>query len=471
MAVSYGAVLGTASAQRSALWQWAISVLALLMPSLLNGAPLVHRDTRAYFIGGHTAVQKALMLSHLVSGDTGGDALAETIRKARGVRSVFYSLFVYLPAASVSLWLVVILQAVIMTGLLRLTFRLWIPDRNGTAVVFVILLSMLTTVSCATSVVMPDIFTGMMALSIITMLVFWPVLSTVAAGGLFVVITVALVMHITNIPIGIGLIVAGMILCRPRGVRRPAYAACAAAVLLAVVGQLAVSIVGFRQVSLAPQAPPFLLARSLHDGPGRLYLQARCPTAGYEMCKHLDKLDVKPEVFLWDKTDGVYSSVPPDEQAALRAEATPIVIAAALAYPEMQARAMLWNAFTQLITFGYYEYCIPSRATYDAHNMTLQIPAEAPWQRPLSYFGAVLVCLSTVLIIARWRTLPRPERQFFLLVASTAMFEALVGALSEPAARYEARVIWLVPMTAMLIVLRELLLRRNLTFAAAQWRS
>jgi hypothetical protein len=55
------------------------------------------------------------------------------------------------------------------------------------------------------------------------------------------------------------------------------------------------SIVTFRRRALTPNQPPFLLARSIEDGPGKLHL------------------------LIWH-TNGVYSVVSLDEAARLRAE-------------------------------------------------------------------------------------------------------------------------------------------------------
>jgi hypothetical protein len=448
---------------------WAASIFCLLVPAIINGSPLLYPDTRAYFIGGRTAVEKALSVVSPASG--GGGGLAETLQRARGVRSAFYSLFVYIPTISVSLWMVIVLQALILTAMLRFIFRLWNPDRGVMpATIFMVLLSAFSTTAWATSVVMPDIFTAIMALAIATLLTFWLHLSRLAVWLLFVAIAFALVMHISNLPIGLGLAIVGLFVCKPVSLRRPAFMLCGLAGLLAVVAMLAVSIVGFKRVSLAPQAPPFLLARSLSDGPGRLYLQAHCPDVGFVMCQHLDKLNLQPEIFLWDKTDGVYSVVDTAEQAALRAEGNRIFVAAALEYPQLQTLAMISNALVQLTSFGFYEYSIPSHAVYSNDDMTLYISDQAPWQGALSIFNVFIVGVSLLVVVVRWGTLLIRERQFVLMVLATVLLEAAMGAISEPAPRYEARVMWLVPMVALLIAIRDVLMRHDLRLVSIQWR-
>jgi hypothetical protein len=214
---------------------------------------------------------------------------------------------------------------------------------------------------------------------------------------------------------------------------------------------LAVGVVGFKEWTLAPQSPPFLTARSIEDGPGRLYLAENCPRIGVLMCQHLDKLDQTTAKFIWDP-DGVYSAVSPRERAEMRAEDKRIYVAAALAHPWMQAEAMGRNALAQLVTFGVQEYLIPSWSEHTADSMTLHLPEhEGGWATPVSWAEYLVVIGAAGAIVAVWGRLGRRQRQFALLVLATVVLEAAAGAVSEPVPRYEARVIWLVPLTAVLV--------------------
>lgn len=425
-------------------------IASLCLPALINRAPLVYPDTRSYFIGGRAAIEKvAALFAHHAGG---GASIETTVQKARGVRSAFYALFTYIPAVSVSLWLVIVLQAVIVASVLRLLFRLAVPTRERwQATAFIVALALLTTVSWATCNVMPDIFTSVMALCIAVTMLYSPKLGrrgwfwlTLAIGG-------SMVMHVTNLPIALGLlVVGGVIIRRVVWQDRSRVMVVIGAIVGGVAAMLVVGVVGFHQWTIAPQSPPFLLARSLQDGPGRLYLLQHCPQIGLDMCKHLDKLDLTTAKFIWDD-DGVYSAVSPEEEARLRTEDKRIYIAAALEHPWMQVKAMASNALLQLITFGIHEYYIPSWAAYTTSDMTLHIPDQAPWQTDISVVEYCIVFGSLGFIVASWRRLPQPLRQLAVMMIGTVLLEALAGAISEPVPRYEARVVWLIPMTALLI--------------------
>ena len=172
------------------------------------------------------------------------------------------------------------------------------------------------------------------------------------------------------------------------------------------------------------------------------------------MCNHLDQLDDNTEKFIWDP-DGVYSAASPEEAMQLRAEDKKIYIAAALEHPLLQVQAMATNALTQLIKFGVEGYGIPSRADYTQDDMTLQLPPQAPWQTAVSTVHYIVVFVSLAFLVSVWRRASRPERQFIVLIVATILLEAMAGAFSEPVPRYEARVMWLIPMTAMLLWLRH----------------
>jgi hypothetical protein len=145
--------------------------------------------------------------------------------------------------------------------------------------------------------------------------------------------------------------------------------------------------------------------------------------------------------------------VSPEEEAQIRAEDKRIYIAAALDHPWLQAKSMARNAFGQLILFSIHEYLIPSRVDYTATDMTLHMPEQAPWQTYVSIGEYLVVIGSLGFICVMWRRdkLSQPVKQLTVMVIATVVIEALVGAISEPAPRYEARVIWLIPMAAGLI--------------------
>jgi hypothetical protein len=439
----------------------------LCWPTLINrGAVIVFPDTRSYYVAGRAALTKAIGLferSHAAAGGS-ADALDAAIQKARAVRSVFYSLATYIAGDVLSLWLAVGIQAVIVALTLELTFDMVLPGRpRWHATLFIISLALLTTVSWVVSNAMPDVFTPVAILCAILAVLFWDRLSPARRVALFVAIAGSSVMHLSNPPSVFAVLGVGALLHITRVWReRTRYLVVGAAVVVALGTTLAVSVVGFKQWTLSPNAPPFLLARSLDDGPGKLYLREHCPQIGLDMCKHLDRLDVGDNDFIWHE-NGVYSSVPLDEAAILRSEDKRIYVAAALEHPWMQLRAIIVNSLGQLGLFTLDEYMIPSYGyANDADQpdrFTMYIrPTEAFWETALAVPEYLIVIAGFVFPAYLWSRgrLAAIDRSFFILVLTGVLANALVcGGFSIPAPRYEARVIWLLPMTALLFAYRS----------------
>jgi hypothetical protein len=441
-----------------------IETASLCWPTLINqGAVLVFPDTRTYYVAGRAALTKGLALLHPhATGDAGGDTLETAIQKARAVRSVFYSLFTYISGDVLSLWLAVGIQAVLLAWTLRFTFDLMCPQRpRWHATGFILTLAFLTTASWVVSSAMPDVFTPIAVLCATIIILFWNRLGATRRLALFALLVAGLVMHLTNPPVILALLMVGALLRLNQLWRdRAGYASVGAAVVIALAATLVASVIGFKQWTLTPNAPPFLLARSLDDGPGKLYLQAHCPQIGLDMCKHLDRLDVGDEDFIWHQ-NGVYSAVPLDEAAVLRTEDKRIYIAAALEHPWMQLRAILTNSLRQLGFFTLWEYFIPSFAYADPTNppdmLTMYIrPTEPAWEMYLAIPEYLIVIASFMYGCYRWsRGLLRAvDRSFCALVLTAVIANAIVCSFSNPSPRYEARVIWLIPMTALLFAYR-----------------
>ncbi len=423
-------------------------------------------DTRSYYVAGRAALSKALapFAGHMLprASGNGNDALDAAIRNARAVRSVFYSLYTYI-TGSETLWIAIGIAALVVASVLKLVFDLLCPDHPRWHVIgFIALVALLTPISWVVSVVMPDAFTSVTILCVIITLLFWNRLSRTIRIALFFTTVGSAVMHLTNAPTAFAVIVVGALLHRRGLWRERARFLIAGAAIVAALGiTLMVSVVGFKQWTLTPNAPPFLLARSIDDGPGKLYLLQHCPQIGLDMCKHLDRLDVGDDDFIWHD-NGVYSTVPLDEAALLRAEDKRIYVAAALEHPWLQLRAIIENSAQQLGLFTLREYMIPSygyankAAPPDMFTMYIR-PMEPLWQVLLGIpeYLIVLAGLGYTALLWHRGLLRSVDRAFCVLVLTAVVANATVCAFSIPAPRYEARVIWLIPMTAIALAFRQ----------------
>jgi hypothetical protein len=439
-----------------------VEIAALCWPTLLNHAePMIFPDTRSYYVAGRATILKAIEMLHRPAAVAGNAGLDHAIQQARAVRSVFYSVITYLSAATLSPWLAIAVQASIVIFSLRLTLQVFFPEwpaRRRT--LFILALALATSISWVVSTAMPDVFTPVAILVTLIVILFWGRLDLARRWTSIIVIASSALMHLTTPLIIIGLLaIAALLRLRRLRVEWRQFTLVVCAVGFALVATLAVSVIGFKQWTLAPNQPPFLLARSIDDGPGKLYLLEHCPQIGLDMCHHLDRLDVGSDDFIWHD-NGVYSTVPLDEAAQLRAEDKRIFIAAAWEHPWLQIIASGKNVLSQLVNFDLSEFFIPSYgyvAGYESPDMTMYIrPTQPGWQKLLAFPEYCVVLVALFYAARAWAggALPREEHDFLILILAAVVLDAMVtGVFSIPSPRYEARVIWLIPMTAMLTYL------------------
>ena len=294
-----------------------VGILLLCMPAFLNQSAILFTDSQSYYVGGHMVIDRAVtVIDHLLHPATG--PIGAPVVHAKAVRSIYYSLLSYLLADTASLWAISVVQAALTVWVIAVTINTFQPTRRLLPILVALML--LSTLPWTVSMFMPDIFTPLTILAIACLAFAWPDLSRNMRLALLVMLSSSIVMHFTNVPIAVGLAVVAVLMWP---VKRWAPAgAIAAAIAISVAALVFVSVVGFGKWTIAPQNPPFVLARSIADGPSKLYLRERCPQINLVMCHHLDGLDSSADDFIWS---GVFAQASPEEQDAIRAESRPIV--------------------------------------------------------------------------------------------------------------------------------------------------
>jgi hypothetical protein len=431
-----------------------LAVFLFCIPGLLNGSPLMYPDTRSYFMGGRAAVDKVhAVVIHLLHLNALVDSPDALVQQARGVRSAYYSLFTYLLTIGGSVWAVIVVQAILCTWVIWMIHRTFlradeVPVRMPKVLVA---MTLLTSLPWTVSFMMPDIFTPLLVLTLGCVLIQWSVLHPGQRLALLLMAGLSIVMHITNLPMALGLTLLIVILqWRQFRARLAAYVAISGVMAGATVAMLIVGLVGFHEWSIQPQSPPFLTARSLDDGPGKLYLREHCPQLNFVLCRYLDRLDVGADDFIWH-ANGVYSAVSPEDQAQMRREDKRLYFLAAAEHPLMQISAIAQDTVDQLLSFTLHDSRVPSFAQFKDGDMKLTVPESfPPWLVALSvidYIAVVAACLILRFLWVFGRLTP-PAKTLILVVSVAVVLNAFAGAMSMPAPRYEARIIWLLPLMA-----------------------
>jgi hypothetical protein len=423
--------------------------LALVWPAFVNGYPLLFSDTGAF------------------------------LHQTLGPLVIWDKPHVYGPLLHLFHWRVTLWGPVLAQGAM-LSWLLWLAQRavRGAATPGLHLLlcagaALLTTAPFTVALLMPDVFAPAVLLALLLLGFAREALGRAEALGLGAIAAIGIAAHLSHLPMALAAVVlVGLLARRGAPVLRVAAPLAAAVAIL-----LATNLWGHGRAALSPHGATFLLARLQDDGPAAAVIRARCPDSGWYLCAFADRLPMDSDAFLWDPDSPVNRA--PDGSARflggalLSAEAGVIVGETLRTYPLEVARAMAGNALRQLVKAGAGDTLVadhlaaavrpriaegfPARelAAYDA---ALQprgaLPAAmAPFLWP---HGPVLVLGAVLALLGWWRAARDGElRRLGLVVGVLVGVSAnavATGALSKPHLRYEARILWLMPVVAVLLL-------------------
>jgi hypothetical protein len=423
----------------------------LVWPAFLNGYPLLFVDSAAYF-------------RHLLDGAAPWDKTAA------------YGPFLALFDQGITLWGPLGAQGLILSVLLWLTQHLALGRVTSRGHLLLATgLAALTAQPWFSATLMPDFFTPVVVLCLYVLGFGEARLGRWTLAGVALLGTLAIAVHLSHLPTACALVLLVGLLRRQWGpLLRTALPIAAALVLL-----LGANWHAFGRPTLSAHGAVFLLARLQDDGPAVATLRDRCPqmpaAARWHLCGFLDRLPMDSDLFLWTPESPVNRN--PDGthrltgNERLAPEAGAIVGATLRAYPLQVAQAMAGNTLTQLFRAwvgdthdaadlgAFPEDILPRgfpprelRAFLDGAQWRGDLEAlAAPFLRP----HAPVLVLSAVLALAGWwRLAAGGDRQrlgFVLCVLVALAGNAFAtGALSKPHARYQARIVWLLPMAAAL---------------------
>ena len=439
-----------------------LAALLLSWPLLAFGRPAYIQDSAAYYKGGRAAVSFALAKIDRPEQIATGAPSAESphvdaAREASGVRSITYSVAAYiLSPPRATMVLLALMQALAAGAIMVAALGAFggLSGRRTTATL--ILLSGASTVAVTSFLVVPDIFAGLLIASMILLAAAQSRLSTGVRLMCAAIAAFAMTAHPSHIPLaggmtmlGLGYVAMGRYFSSPPP--RWTWAWVVAPLLIGGLTILALNRVAFGETSLTSKQYPFLLARSVNDGPGRWYLEKNCPELRYTICTLYPHGLPKGGAleFLWGK-DGIVERATPAQMDQIRAEERDIVVAAAREYAGYEARKLSFNIARQLVTFQPYPF--EHRLVLDETGTPQLAPAPQTDQALLRIIG-LLTAISAVLGTAwlgwtffKERGLRPVIALVFLGILGNAATCAILSAVSH---RYQARVVWLLPLFAL----------------------
>jgi hypothetical protein len=423
-------------------------------PALLSGSPLWLPDSVVYFRSGWQLWNLSWRSIRFLAGQP---------------RSAVYSFGIYPLHHSALAWPVVAFGALLTAWTVWLVLRSF--DLRRPVVVYlglVIVLCSLTTVSWYVCLLTPDILGASLFLCLYLLLFARETLRRWELVAVSVVVVWTTTAHPTFPVLATGLLcflaVLGLLGWGPMRHRWIVLGQAATLLVFGMLMQVVANQRIFGNASLFGDNTPRIMARFLADGPAQEYLHGHCGQLHWTICQWADKPMDNEEDFLW-ATDGVYQSATPAQRLDLKQEEMPLVLATLRTYPRQQAKRS-WNNFVcELTDFG---------AVYIIDNpwMLNNLDSVVPGARerylhakpildglPLSGLGRIYgdglpASAAVIAFLLPWVWRRRQYRLLGLtamtgfLVLTNAM---LTGVLSAQSPRYGARIVWLLPMLAVLM--------------------
>ncbi len=483
-----------------------IGALMLCAATLAMGRPSVFTDTDDYYAQGRSIVRALdkwafhgvpivdwtdaqYRLTHPDDGDQ------EPVHNQDGARSAYYGFSLYVLTSLGTLWLVAFAQALTAAGLLYAVWRAAAPRaRDGTYFALMGALALVSTLPVFTSFAMPDVFAGFAALSTVLLMVYPDRFKGPMQVLLWLLLTAAMNFHMSNLITSVGLTAASLAALvwfrAPWGdlLKRAATVLLAAAVAVAASTAYA-KVVQWRSGDELGH-PPFLTARVLADGPGRVYLAKACRDgspqgAPYVICafKWLPLDDSEDILWSDDPSRGIFNLSEFPLRQAMEHEDVKFALASTLNDPLGQMKVSLDNWRQQVFNTRLDEPLLnPGFYLHDPYWKTTHLPILihsvgprcgrranncAVWFDPEALAildGVVAFSAAGFLVYRLWRVgfLGMWTRRDFedpvfraavagaLLLTAVILNAAVCGAISGPFPRYQARIVWLFTAAALL---------------------
>jgi hypothetical protein len=428
----------------------AIATVALLIPAIINGYPFVFWDT-------------------------GTNLFAALRRQIPYDRPVFYSLFSLALHWQQSPWPIVAAQAALTAVLIRMAGKSLLGVENPWATPMVAaILAIASSLPWFAGQILPDIFTPILILALMLITLGWERLTALERLFAIALVPFCVSMHNGNLLVVLSALpaVAAVFLLGwrpgPQAFRRLALVAGGAAIAITAIAGSNYAARG--KLVLSSASSTLLFAKLLDDGPAMAVLEQECPT-GYALCSQLPKLqahraagtDVSlADYFLWGgplDSLGWWTPVEPEAAQIVRK-------ALAQSWPR-QALTSIANGGRQFLTFETGEGLIPDpgQPARDAIRIIFGADSLAAFRTSLQGAGKLdfnalnwLHLLAIVLSFAflLWRAVTSwrvDRRELYLLAFLLTMLLAhamAIGALTPLHGRYQSRVMWLIPLFALL---------------------
>ena len=361
-----------------------------------------------------------------------------------------------------SLWGVVLVQGILISNLVWLTQQVFGVARPLRHLLLCGVLSLLTGASWFVSLLMPDIFSGMVVLSIF-ILGFSKQLSKSMAVWVSLLGALAIAVHLSH------LVIAAACLCVVLVFRWRRFLYAVLPLVIALFSLVGTTMYAFNKVAVSPFGSVFMLARMSADGNVKSVLEKYCPEKSWTLCAWTDRLAKDSDSFMWDPKGPVWSH--PGGPIGLAPEASEIVALTLRTRPMPLLWSALQNTVMQLsmvklgdtihsdwldvtVLKSVEKFFPPAELERykKAHQVQETMLEKVSFVSTVGTYAVLLGFLLSLYLLYRavqardWTALG-----FILLIWVGVLANAFAtGALSKPHYRYQTRIAWLLVLPILL---------------------
>jgi hypothetical protein len=419
----------------------AAGCVLLLWAALYNGYPLTFWDTGAYVEHARTLLP-------------------------RSDRLIGYSIVVRVLGAGGTLWPVIVAQCALLAWLLWRSARSLL-GRVSIAhyLLLTTLLALATALPWFAGQLMADVFTPVLVLALFLLLEAGD-LGRFERCVLLGLVALCVSVHLTHLPIGLGLLAVGW-LAHARGAFRPPsrVLAPALALLAGLVGIAGFNFARSGRATLAAGSDAFLLAHLVESGIASRELAAHCADRDYMLCPYRARLPMSTDAFLWVDVLDIH---PWERPEATAREAHRLLSDSLLDFPGLHLWIAMSYTLQTLARFGTGEGLDSDASPRVQAQIAMFAPRDVPafraakqqadalpvaaLRRVHTPFGWLVLALSCAL--AGLAALPafahlrrEPSVRLAAFVLSAYLLNAALSAnLSGVYDRYETRLVWLMAL-------------------------
>lgn len=464
----------------STLWLVA-ALVGFLSVLAVNGRPLFYFDTIGYVSQGNQALVQ-LGLAKPAPAATGEAAASQgAVRTVDGSRSPVYSLMAGIFSQLGMLEGVLLANAVALAlaaGVLaRVLGRTLLAGRPwAETLAMPLVAASFGSLPFFAAYLMPDLLTPVVLIVLATLAVFGADMRRSELVLAYLVGSFAVMAHLSHFPVAGLVFLAAVPLAFLTRKRRWWLGPAVIVLILATAWaqqaafRLAAQKVAHSEVVIRP----FLTARLIQDGPGWAWLERHCPDPAIATCALHEALTKSDDpmrftashiVFQTSPELGSFRRLPPEDQNRVARAQMDFFRAVLTEAPLATTLAFVRNMLIQTTMFSV-DMTLPSASIVEGAKA---VPGSAfgleagrltadtgylAWLTPLQALVYGVSLLAVAMLVVRPGRLSPAMRALALAVIAGILANALVcGGISQPATRYGARVIWLLPLIATLLAM------------------